>query len=190
MAYFRVDIFLLSKLVDLRSTGMYQVAYKIFDFFIAMFSGYILAVFPAMARGGTRLRASRLLLGCAVVLVLFTLPVSLFGRQLLVIFKPEYAEAGPALTCLMFTLPLVYANSMFANFAVAASRIKVLFLVAVPMLAVNVCLNLVLIPHYHITGAALATLLSEILLGVALLAALRPFAPDTRPTNNAEATAA
>ncbi|WP_243313655.1 oligosaccharide flippase family protein [Fundidesulfovibrio agrisoli] len=189
MAYFRVDIFLLSKLVDLRSTGMYQVAYKIFDFFIAMFSGYILAVFPAMARGGTRLRVSRLLLGSGAVLVLFALPVSAFGRQILGVFKPEYVDAAPALTCLMLALPLVYANSMFANFAVATAKIKVLFLIAVPMLGVNVGLNLVLIPHFNITGAALATLLSEVLLGAALLFALRPFAPTAGPTNNAEAVA-
>lgn len=175
VAYFRLDIFMLSKMVDLGSTGLYQAAYKVFDFFIAMFTGYLTAIFPAMARNEMRLRPSILALGTAVVFVVFSVPVIALRTTVLGLFKPEYAEAAPVLVCLMLALPLVYANSMLANFAVAAHRVRTLFAVAVPMLCVNVGLNLGLIPRFGILGAALATLGSELLLGGVLLMALKPF---------------
>lgn len=175
VAYFRVDIFMLSKMVDLRATGLYQAAYKVFDFFIAMFTGYLTAIFPVMARGKAHLRPSMLLLGAGAVCLLFTAPGIALRREILTLFKPEYVEAAPVLVCLMLTLPLIYINSLLANFAVAMSRVRLLFFVAVPMLGVNVSLNMGLIPRYGILGAALATLCGEILLGCVLLLALKPF---------------
>ncbi|NMC50296.1 MAG: oligosaccharide flippase family protein, partial [Desulfovibrio sp.] len=157
VAYFRLDIFMLSKMVDLGGTGLYQAAYKVFDFFIAMFTGYLTAIFPAMARNDVRLRPSMLALGTAVVFVVFSVPVIALRTTILGLFRPEYIQAAPVLTCLMLALPLVYANSMLANFAVASHRVRTLFAVAVPMLAVNVGLNLGLIPRFGILGSALAT---------------------------------
>lgn len=179
VAYFRVDIFMLSKMADLRATAYYQTAYKIFDFFIAMFSGYLVAIFPAMSRQNLRIRPAMLALGSATVFVCFSLPVILFGEDLLRLFKPEYAVASPVLTCLMCALPLVYANSMLANFAVVAAKVRILCFIALPMLAVNVGLNFYCIPLFGILGSAMATLGSEILLGGALILALKPFNKHT-----------
>jgi len=175
VAYFRVDIFMLSKMVDLRSTGLYLTAYKIFDFFIAMFSGYLIAIFPAMSRKANRIRPSMLALGSGAVFLCFSLPVILLRQGILRLFKPEYVEAAPVLVCLMLVLPLVYANSMLANFAVATAKVRTLFLLALPMLAINIGLNMGLVPVFGIFGSAVATLASEILLGLALILALQPF---------------
>ncbi len=106
-----------------------------------------------MARDKAHLRPSMLLLGAGAVCLLFTVPGIALRREILALFKPEYVEAAPVLACLMLTLPLIYINSLLANFAVAMSRVRMLFFVAVPMLAVNVSLNMGLIPRYGILGA-------------------------------------
>ena len=64
---------------------------------------------------------------------------------------------------------------MLANFAVATAKVRTLCLLALPMLAINVGLNLGLVPVFGILGSAVATLASEILLGLALVLALQPF---------------
>lgn len=182
IAYFRIDIFILSKMVDLRGTGLYQAAHKIFDFGIAMFAGYLTAIFPAMARDKSRLQPSRLFLGAAIVLVCFSLPGIIFRHEILMLFKPEYVEAAPVLACLLLTLPLVYFNSLLVNFAVASLRMRTIFFVAMPMLGVSIGLNLGLIPRYGILGGALATFFSEFFSSIALLVTLKPFALKASPT--------
>jgi len=173
--YFRVDIFMLSKMLDMRETGLYLTAYKIFEFFIAVFSGYFTAIFPAMSRSADRLRPSMLILGAVTILLVFTVPVCIWRVPLLELFKPEYAEASQALFYLMLTLPLIYVNTLFALFAVASNQVPRLFAAATAILAVNVLLNLGLIPRMGIQGAALSTLLGEIVLNSMLVFLLRPF---------------
>lgn len=175
VAYFRIDIFMLSKMADLRDTGLYQAAYKIFDFGIAMFAGYLTAIFPALAKGRSQLQPRLFFLGALAVFFCFSLPLIVFRQDILLFFKPEYGEAASALACLMLTLPLVYANSLLANFAVATSKVRQLFFVAIPLLAINIALNAWLIPQHGIFGAALATLGSEFVLAMALLIFLKPF---------------
>lgn len=181
VAYFRVDIFMLSKMAGLASTALYQAAYKIFDFFIAMFTGYITAIFPAMARNDKRLSPAMLALGAAAIFVFFTVPVLLFRREIMGLFKPEYVQATNVLVCLMLTLPIVYANSLIANHAVATNNLRALMLVALFMLIVNILLNFALIPRFGILGAALATLAGEVLLIVLLLWILQPFSRNASP---------
>lgn len=179
VAYFRIDIFMLSKMANLYETGLYQAAYKIFDFGIAMFAGYLTAIFPAIARDSSRVRPGTLFKGAFIVFICLSLPLILLRQELLSFFKPEYVQAAPVLTCLMLTLPFIYINSLLANFAVATSKIRRLFFVAMPLLAINIGLNAELIPKYGILGSALATLGSELLLSGILVALLKPFACTT-----------
>ncbi len=173
--YFRVDIFMLSKMLGMKETGFYLTAYKIFEFFISLFSGYITAIFPAMSRDSSRLRPGVLLLGAVAIFFAFSLPVAIWRVDILAFFKPEYVKAQNALLCLVPTLPLIYMNTMFAIYAVATDRIPRLFKAAIPVLGLNISLNLVLIPWLGIQGAALATLLSEVGLCLVLLKLLDPF---------------
>jgi hypothetical protein len=169
---FRVDFFMLSKMVDLRARACTRRIQGL-DIFSALFTGYMTR-FSGHGQGQAHLRPSMCF--WAPVRYVCSSPAGIaLRREILALFKPEYVEAAPVLACLMLTLPLIYINSLLANFAVAMSRVRMLFFVAVPMLAVNVSLNMGLIPRYGILGAALATLCGEILLGCVLLLALKPF---------------
>ena len=173
IVYFRIDIFMLSKMTDLESTGVYQVAYKVFEFFIALFAGFIMAIFPKISREGTQFTLMRYLWLGSFGLALIAMPVIWARESVLAMFQLDFVKGSTVLVLLMATLPLVYWNSMLANFALAVNRLGLLIRIAMVLVALNIGLNFVLIPHMSINGAAAATLVCEAISSVLLMFGLR-----------------
>jgi O-antigen/teichoic acid export membrane protein len=107
----------------------------------------------------------------AGVLGIVTLGLILMGETLLGIFSPEYRQAAATLA-LLLVAQLVRALSLTFSFMFII-RAQVRFLNSLLMLAllVNIIANLLLIPRYGIEGAAIATLVANLLMtgAVALL---------------------
>ncbi len=164
LIYFRVDIFMIAKMTDLAATGIYQVAYKIFDFFIVLFAGFLIAIFPTISREGNRFTVNRYLWMGTALTATVTLSVIYFRLDILAFMKPEFVAADTVLIFLMLTLPFVYWNSMLANYSVALGRVALVMRLGLVLVPLNIGLNLILIPNYGINGAAIATLICEILL--------------------------
>jgi O-antigen/teichoic acid export membrane protein len=163
LVYFRSDVFLLARMGGLRETAYYQVAYKVFDGCLSLFSGLLLASFPRIVRDNSRANLNNML---ALGTVLMTAPVAgviLARQQILSALRPEYAAGATSLVWLMLTVPLVYITSTLANAAIAAGRVQLLILMAGLLLIANVSLNLILIPRYSINGAAFSTFACELL---------------------------
>ncbi len=173
LIYFRVDIFMLSKMTDLRITGIYQVAYKIFDFFIAMFAGFLIAVFPTLSREkGESSLLYMALIGIGAMSAI-SLGIIYFRIEILGFFQKDFIQGSRALIWLMLTLPLVYLNSLLAHYAIAINKTSVLFRMAIILVAANIGLNLVFIPRFSIAGAAAATMICELLSTVLMLILLK-----------------
>jgi O-antigen/teichoic acid export membrane protein len=162
LVYFRADTFMLSKMASLHDTGVYQIAYKMFDFTISLFTGFVLAAFPRLIRqtGHSDLRWM-LPAGSALLLIPAGL-IILLRRPLLGSFRAEYMEASTALVWLMLTVPLVYATSLMANSMIARGGVKLLMRFAIFLVAFNIGCNYVLIPRWSISGSAFATFASEL----------------------------
>jgi O-antigen/teichoic acid export membrane protein len=96
-------------------------------------------------------------IGTAVISVI-ALVVILLRDWILGMFQPDFLLGSTALTLLLLTLPLVYLTTMLANYAIATNRLRLLVGVAILLVVTNIGLNLLLIPHYGIDGAAAATL--------------------------------
>ncbi|MEE4262872.1 MAG: oligosaccharide flippase family protein [Desulfobacteraceae bacterium] len=180
--YFRVDVLMLSKMTDFTSTGMYQVAYKIFDFFITLFAGFLIAVFPKISREGHQAPVGRYLgMGMPLMTVL-AMVVIYFRFEILAFFQPAFIPAASALIFLMLSLPLVFCNSLLANYLVAARRIGMLVRLALVLVPLNIGLNFFLIPRFGIEGAASATLLCELCLAALFVLGLTNALPWNQPT--------
>jgi O-antigen/teichoic acid export membrane protein len=171
--YFRVDVLMVSKLVDIGETGIYNVVYKIFDFFIALFAGFLMAVFPLMARGEAGKRFVPMLLVGACGLSFISLAVILLRLEVLALFGNEFLRGSSALAFLMIALPFVYVNSMLANLAIVEKKIDTLLWVAVALVSCNIGLNGLLIPPLRMEGAAITTLVCEMLNSLILIFVLK-----------------
>jgi O-antigen/teichoic acid export membrane protein len=102
------------------------------------------------------------IIGFALALPLLTIP-----------FGDVFAGAVPPFRILCAGLPIVFAIWMLHATAISVDREKLLLQTGLIGLAVNVGLNLYLIPHYGPNGAAWATVAGELVSMVILIAGLR-----------------
>ncbi len=169
--YFRVDVLLLQGLThsDWDILGWYQGAYKYVDAVAWIPQTAMAAVFPAFAALYAR---SHDRLGLAItrsyrVLVAMGLPIGtgmVMIAPALVAATKGLPKSAPALQILGMAVVLIFANNAFI-FALTAIDRQVSFTwLAAFSLAVNVLLNLLLIPSYSYLGASWATVLTEVFL--------------------------
>lgn len=179
---FRVDMVMLGQLQGERSAGYYSVGYAFFEVLLVLPMLSTRALYPALAEG---MRESterwRALLGAALrIFWLIALPVGIgsyfVGARLVVLlYSDKYAAAGSVITLLGPFLWLWFGTATFGWALTAADRTWQVLAANATALLINVTANLLLIPRYDFLGAAAATVISEVLLLVMLLAVLIHF---------------
>jgi O-antigen/teichoic acid export membrane protein len=177
--YNRVDTLMLGVMQGDRATGLYNTAYPIYEG-LTYASAIITAVLvPRLSRlwasdqHAYRVLARRSLIGTAALAVLVAAAAwPLAGVAIRIFFGSDYLEAVPALQWLLAGLPFIYVIWVLHTVALSAHRTDVLLKVTAAGTVLNVGLNLLLIPGYSYTGAAIATVISEVVAMLLLLAAL------------------
>lgn len=178
--YFRIDVILLDRLdVAAAEIGQYSLAYKVLEG-IALLMTPVAQIFFREMRlswlSGQRLTNQVVLfLGASALLAgLLTLVTFLFGEGVVVSLLGEsYRGMGQVLPWLMLSLCFVLPNAFLTQLALATEREW--FYAGAAMLAagVNIALNMMLIPGYGIFGATWATIVTEGVLMLALLLAMK-----------------
>ena len=176
--YFKVDVPILYQLRGPTETGWYSSAYKPFEALLFVPITMANVVFPVLARlhqedPGRVLRATErlcrglVLLGWPLTVGTFLLAPGLVGILRL------YPEAEPALRILAIGIGVMFLNNAFIAALNSIDRQIDFTVTSLVSLAVNVGLNLLLIPTYGYRGAAWATVATEIAFGIAGWALLR-----------------
>ena len=93
-----------------------------------------------------------------------------------VVFGAAYLESAVPLAVLAWGMFFAYTGAVYLNLFIVRRLHRLMLLVSVVTVAVNVAINLLLIPRYGATGAALATVASN-LVGYAVWA----LHPETAP---------
>ncbi|MBI4492426.1 MAG: flippase [Chloroflexi bacterium] len=180
--FFRLDALLLNPLAGPLAVGYYSSAYKVIDGLLVVSSSFTLALFPVLSRlahGPSERLRDAYWLGLKTLLLVsvpMAMGVTLLAEPLMELFAgPSYLpHAALALQVLVWFLPLSFANGLTQYVLIALDRQRVLTLSFALATAFNVAANLYLIPRYSYLGAAIATILSEVvLLGPFWLALLR-----------------
>lgn len=175
---YRVDVLVLAALKPARDVGLYGLATRIVEVALPLAAAFVGASFPFLSRDAATApervaahvrRGVRLLVLAAVPLaVALELAAPLVVRTLA---GPAYAGAVLPVRILALSLPFSFVST-FLLFALIAGGLqrRVLPLVAAS-LALNVVLNVALVPELSTTAPALATLVTEVL-GAACLAVI------------------
>lgn len=174
VVYFRVDMVMIDAMLGETPTGQYGAAFRILEA-LNMLPQIVAtaAVYPRLARldgmgntGGFRRLLTRSTFG--LVLMSLAVTTALFLAASLVISlldpNPEYGPAADALRILVWSFPFSSANTLLFAALIVMDDQKFLSWALLATLLLNVAMNLVLIPARGIEGAALATVLPEILL--------------------------
>ena len=165
--YWRIDVFLLSHLRDVSEVGYYTAAYRILDLVILLPQSLCQAMYPQLAAGLRRAAPlwwlTLLTAPAAVVVTALASPV------LRLLYGAEFLVAAPTLGILIWTAVPYAWNRYHACLLVSAGLQQADLAINASLLAVNVALNLALIPRYGPRGAAVVTLVTAICYGAAQL---------------------
>ncbi len=166
--FFKIDAILLLPLGGALAAGAYAAAYKVSEGAGIVSSSFTLALFPRLSRATDDLTSAyqlalRVLLQLAFPLAAGT---ALLSEPIVaVVGGREYLpDAAIALAILIMYLPLSYANGLTQYVLIAAGRQRLLTGAFVAALVFNAAANVILIPRFSYVGAAVVTVLSEIVL--------------------------
>jgi len=170
--FFRIDSMILLPAKGSTVLGYYGTAYSFVEALNFIPSNFTLAIFPALARLAASakdalLRAYilslKILLWIALPLTVGTIFVA---RELIQIFAGDayLPDSAIALQVLIVFLPFSFINSVTHYVLIALGQQRFLTKAFILGVAFNVAANLIAIPPLSYVGAALVTILSEIVL--------------------------
>jgi len=150
--------------------GWYAAAYKPVTAALTIPASYFLGLFPTLSRSYTENRnrfhslIGRSLRLTALVSLPFSVTASILAAPLIdFLFGPQYLPSVPALQFLACSVVLVTVRGNFRQGLNAAGKQRLDLLCAAIAVSANIAFNLILVPLYGISGAAVATLCSEVL---------------------------
>lgn len=170
----KVDILMLAWLVEPDRLGIYAAATRLSAMASLGLAGLNAAYMPRIARAwaeGDRPRTEALCVEAArigaLVVGIMLFGAVLFGEAMLAVFGEEFRAGAGVLQLLIVGQIGVAAAGVAGGLAVIAGRDTLPMAGVIAGIALNVVLNLLLVPRMGIAGAALATCIA---LGLSLLA--------------------
>lgn len=181
LIYLKGDILFLSWFRSSADVAVYGVAYKVLDVLTAlpvMFMGLMLPVLVADWSAGRkdafRTHMSRTFDLFAILTVPIAMGAQAVGPGLITLIAGEkYAASAPLLQLLILALVAVFFSSLYGHAVVAINRQRVMIWGYASAALVATVGYLALIPPYGAWGAAVVTLVSEILIASVTYAVVR-----------------
>ena len=177
---FRVDTAILAFLESDAVVGAYGAAFRLFEATLFLSWAVTTAVFPVLARLSITSRPSvgEVFDGSLKLVVALTLPLgvgmTIMSEQIVhVVFGQEFDEAVVPLQLLSPAIVAYSIAFVSGGMLVAQNRQRATAIVYGAMTAFNIAASLILIPARSLDGAALAALLTQIVLAFALLGIAR-----------------
>jgi len=167
---FRVDVVLLSIFRSQTELGNYSAAYRLFEPCLMLPAVFLTGWFPRLVRTAafpTKFRAMSgqllVLLGTLAVMIM-VIYMLLAGPLVQWLYGSSYAAGAGLLELLALVIPIIYLNYALTHLLIAQGLEKYNTLFFGVVLVVNVGANLIAIPIWGGVGAALVTLLTEVVL--------------------------
>ena len=171
MVIYSADMVMLTNMVGSYENGIYSAAYKLISVLTLFFGVYTAVIFPVMSRF---YKNEKNLLVISFeksikYIMLIILPISfatmLYSNDIVVLFfGQKYSPTSSVLSILMWTVSLGFINGVCQNLLNASHKEKYVTLIFLVATLTNIILNFFIIPKYSYDGAAMTTVLSEIVL--------------------------
>ena len=169
--YYSIDVVMLTNLVGTYATGIYNATYKLISVLTLFYGVYGAVIFPVMSK---LYKNDKALLTVSFeksikYLMLIIIPLALatmfYSQDIInLIYGHEYDAASSVLSILIWTVCLLFVNGA-CNFLLNSSHEEVTVTKIYGIAAVfNIVLNFVLIPYWSYNGAAITTVLSDLLI--------------------------
>lgn len=168
--YFKIDTILLSVLKTNTEVGLYNAAYKVIEnvsFFPAMITGLM---FPMFSRHiiSDKKHFTHLANQTMKVFVILIVPIiigTLFLSESIIslIGGAAFLQAANTLRILIFALAFIFFGGLFNNILIASNNQKKMLWMLVGCAIFNVSANIIFIPSFSYTAAAIISTITEFL---------------------------
>jgi len=168
--YYRIDVVMLSMMKGDASVGLYSAAYKLSEPLSLIPSALVVSLFPIMSASFKSSREKLIKtyrLGIKYILIIM-LPIAM-GTTLLAdkiifwIYGMEFSGSVTALQILIWALVFTSINPILTRLLTSIGEQKLNTISHTLCAIVNVTLNLILIPTLSYNGAAIATIITNII---------------------------
>lgn len=170
LIYYKIDTIMISLIQGPVDTGLYGVAYKVIEMFSTFPTMFVTLLLPFFTQYFVKNRAyfQQVASKGLALLLGAMLPVAVGGvilsrEVVLILSSEEYLPIVFSMQILFASLIWIALSNLFSHMLIGANHKMKILGVSVAGAVFNVALNLVLIPIYSYTGAALATFATEFL---------------------------
>jgi O-antigen/teichoic acid export membrane protein len=162
--YFRIDVYFIQQWHGFQPVGGYNAAFRLVEALRLLPAAVMAVTFPMLVRTsdlqlvrtiGGRLAAAGLVLAAVCGLGATAIVPLIYGES--------YAYAAPAFAVLSLALPLFFLNYALTHQVIGWDGQRAYLAIVTLALAGNVAANFVLVPARGIIGAAIATVLTEVI---------------------------
>jgi len=174
MIYFRIDMIILSFYTTSANVGLYDVAYRVFDFLIALPLFLSNVLYPKLLQEEKNNRNVKSKLIMYVLLftllgVIVAIPVWFVCPIIFSLIKEEFVPAVIPLRILLTSLPLFFATNIMQWILLSKKKQIALAYIYASLMLSNIVLNILFIPQFGYVASAIITGVSEALVAVAML---------------------
>jgi O-antigen/teichoic acid export membrane protein len=176
MIYTRTDSIMIERLHSngAHEAGIYAQGFRLLDalfLFGMLFTNLLLPIFARMIADRSReigelLATSRDLLVGGAILIGFVCHMNA-ERILSLIYSNDLEESLLSFRLLMWVFVAMSLNLIYGTFLTAGGNLRVLNIISLIGVMFNIMLNLAMIPEHGAEGAALATLITQVLTSLA-----------------------
>ncbi len=178
LAFNSIDMLMLGVMSNQEQVGIYSAAYRVLNQVLIVYYLLTQSLYPQFAQQGVEQRArmvkARILLSLLVAGLAIAGGVAVSRRLVLsILFGHKFLIAAPLLLLLAWAIPLDFLTSYLSNAYIAWGMEKKILLCTTIAAGSNIVLNLIWIPVYGATAAAINTLASYVIFLVGLAVAGR-----------------
>ncbi|HCH5602057.1 TPA: polysaccharide biosynthesis C-terminal domain-containing protein [Vibrio parahaemolyticus] len=170
MIYNRIDQIMIKNIIGDAELALYGISVKFTEPFNIFVTGIISYLYPKFVMKKNKesnidfdiskwfyfILISGIFISGAIVLI--------FGNLLVIFFGEEYSGAKDILQILALNIPLMFVGIYINNILVLNNLQRLIFTRSIIGCITNIILNIVLIPNYGGVGAAIATLITMLLI--------------------------
>lgn len=169
--YYSIDIVMLERIAGSYPTGIYNATYKLISVLTLFNSVYTSVIFPVMSKFYKNNEKLLIIIFEKTVkyLLIIMIPIAIgtmiYSTDIIyLIYGQEYDAASSVLSILIWTVCLLFVNGAF-NTLLQSSHKEITTTKTYGIAATfNIVLNLIMIPRFSVNGAAITTVLSDMLI--------------------------
>jgi len=169
--YYKLDTLLLFAIKGAAAAGIYTVAFKVLEVITFMSSYFSSALKPAISQNINKDKkavAKIIQKGISVMLIGATiislLSIAYRNEIILLLSSSEFGDSARVLIFLALSLPIIFINTLLVEIFIANDSRSIFLKISIFIFMFNLIANLIMIPRISYFGAAVANLLSALVL--------------------------